>query len=479
VSSFGLRAAVTEPRVPSGPFRATVIIPAYNLARFLPAAIESALDQEPCGGPVQIVVIDDGSTDETGQVLERYRDRIQTIRTDNAGLVCAVNHGLAVASGEFIALLDADDEWPADRLRRHIAFLEAHPSCGLVHGDMVVIDADGATLHPSFFAAHRMTAPQGRVLGHLLRNNFVSGGASTFRASLLPAVYPIARDAAYPDWWLAACIAAVAEISTAPGIANRYRWHGGNMGLGADQASLLKAHRRELPWRRWMMRELACDETVGVEMVAGMIARWREALALAGLSVEHSVRELLETDPAAAARDHDRAMMLTSGRDRCHLLARALSHDPFDGAVAADLDVACERAREIEREQPVLIGPPLIELDARPRLVLAWLPEIIADPSLLSAFAASPAVGEETLVVLAARGDDLGPLIAIVEDDPALQGEHCDLQVIYAPRTLPGRRWLAARAGAVLGPVPDADADHLSAVPPHPAHPAGAVAVAG
>ena len=81
-------------------------------ARWLPAAIDSALVQKPPGGPVEILVIDDGSTDDTPQVLEVYADRVRIIRQRNRGLVGAVDRGLAEAAGEYIALLDADDEWP-------------------------------------------------------------------------------------------------------------------------------------------------------------------------------------------------------------------------------------------------------------------------------------------------------------------------------------------------------------------------------
>src|SRR6185437_1499141 len=92
------------------------IIPAFNLARYLPAAIDSALAQEPPGGPVEVIVIDDGSSDETPQVLAAYSDRVTVLRQPNRGFVATVDRGLGLANGEYIALLDADDEWPRDRL---------------------------------------------------------------------------------------------------------------------------------------------------------------------------------------------------------------------------------------------------------------------------------------------------------------------------------------------------------------------------
>ena len=171
--------------------RVSVIVTAYNLAHYLPAALDSALAQESPGGPIQIIVVDDGSTDNTQEVLAAYADRVEVIRQENGGLVKAVDTGLSAVRGDYVALLDADDEWPHDRLRRHAEILDANPQVGLVHGDMEVIDADGNTLHPSFFTWKQDTPTNGRVLARLVKDNFVSGGASTFRASLMPAIWPI------------------------------------------------------------------------------------------------------------------------------------------------------------------------------------------------------------------------------------------------------------------------------------------------
>ena len=192
--------------------RVSVIIPAFNLARYLPAAIDSALVQKPPGGPVEILVIDDGSPTTRLRCWRRTRTG-----SGSSGSATADSSGRSIAAwprpqANTSLLLDADDEWPPDRLRRHAEILDAHPSVGLVHGDMEVIDAHGDVIHPSFFSYARIAPSDGRVLGRLLGGNFVSGGACTFRSSLLPAVAPIDADAAYPDWWIAACVAAVAEV---------------------------------------------------------------------------------------------------------------------------------------------------------------------------------------------------------------------------------------------------------------------------
>jgi glycosyl transferase family 2 len=446
--------------------RVSVIVTAYNLAEYLPAALESALAQESPGGPIQIIVVDDGSTDNTQQVLAPYADRVEVIRQENGGLVRAVDTGLAAVRGDYVALLDADDEWPLERLRRHAEILDANPQVGLVHGDMEVIDAQGATIYPSFFAWKQDEPTDGRILARLAKDNFISGGASTFRASLMPAIWPISPDAAYPDWWIAANIAAVSEIVHDPISANRYRFHGANMGLGADRPKLLAIERRELPFRRWIMHHLIADETVSLADIGQLMMRWRSALAHGGLSITGSVRTLMEVDREAAAAQLALAESLPHGRERCLAFVRALAHDPFDGATLTDLEIAIMEASS-RQQQPAEPSPPLILLDARPELTLGFLDELMAQPDLLRAYAQATSVsGDGTLVILAPADADLAPLVALVESDPVLSDPRCDLQALTEPASTPGRRLLAGRASAVLsaGAVPSA----YAALPAHP-----------
>jgi glycosyltransferase involved in cell wall biosynthesis len=430
--------------------RVSVIVTAYNLATYLPAALDSALAQESPGGPIQIIVVNDGSTDNTQEVLSGYADHVEVIRQENGGLVKAVDTGLGAVRGEYIALLDADDEWPHDRLRRHAELLDANPQVGLVHGDMEVIDAAGNTVHPSFFAWKQDTPTNGRVLARLVKDNFVSGGASTFRASLLPAIWPISPEAAYPDWWIASNIAAVAEILYDPANANRYRYHGANMGLGADRTAVLAIERRELPYRRWAMRNLTSDETIDLRSLSEIVMRWRAAVGHSAISAGGSIRGVMARDEVAAAAGQHAAVAHPAGLERCRALARALSHDPLDGATSVDLDVAFLQASELNAP-PAPVSQPLIALQTRPVLVLAWLDDLVRRPDLLHDFARESVRRDDlTLAILAPDGADLSALIALVEADPALSDERCDLRVITEPATWPARRLLAARATATL-----------------------------
>jgi glycosyltransferase involved in cell wall biosynthesis len=119
----------------------SVIIPAYNAAEFIGAAIESVLSQEVHAD--EILVIDDGSSDNTASVVRAYGDPVRYIGQPNGGPARARNRGLAEARGDYIAFLDADDLWLADKLRRQVAFLERHPEVGFCFSDCVEFDARG------------------------------------------------------------------------------------------------------------------------------------------------------------------------------------------------------------------------------------------------------------------------------------------------------------------------------------------------
>lgn len=122
--------------VPSKLARATVVIPCYNYGRFLSAAVESALGQ--CGVDVEVIIVDDRSTDDSREVAARLVDRHPQVRIilneTNVGHVESFNAGWRASTGEFVVKLDADDLLTPDSLSRAVALFEAHPSVGLVYG---------------------------------------------------------------------------------------------------------------------------------------------------------------------------------------------------------------------------------------------------------------------------------------------------------------------------------------------------------
>jgi len=102
----------------------SVIIPTYNSAKQLPATLDAALSQSM--KDVEVIVVDDGSTDNTMRVLESYRDRITIIRQEHAGRCAARNHGFAVSKGEYVIFLDAAAVMRPDMLEKLFAALQAN-----------------------------------------------------------------------------------------------------------------------------------------------------------------------------------------------------------------------------------------------------------------------------------------------------------------------------------------------------------------
>jgi glycosyltransferase involved in cell wall biosynthesis len=112
--------------------KVSVIIPTYNRAHCIGEAVETVRAQAYC--PVEIIVVDDGSTDETRDVLRQYAPDIQYIYQQNAGPPCARNRGLDSATGDVIAFLDSDDLWPADKIKHQISILNSDPAADIVLG---------------------------------------------------------------------------------------------------------------------------------------------------------------------------------------------------------------------------------------------------------------------------------------------------------------------------------------------------------
>jgi glycosyltransferase involved in cell wall biosynthesis len=107
------------------PHVVSCIVPVYNGERYLAEALESILGQT--YRSLEVIVVDDGSTDGTAAVLATYRQRITCLHQTNAGHAAARNRGLAVARGEFVAFLDADDLWHPEKLARQMARFQARP----------------------------------------------------------------------------------------------------------------------------------------------------------------------------------------------------------------------------------------------------------------------------------------------------------------------------------------------------------------
>jgi GT2 family glycosyltransferase len=152
---------------PLEPPRVAVIIPLYNLDAFVAEAIESALNQTLLPLAVEVIVVDDGSTDG-GSVIARRYDRIRYVRQDNRGLSAARNVGLGMTSAPFVQLLDADDRLAPDKLERQLAAFNARPDVGIVYAGWRHIDETGTPLPQHGWSRHA-----GDLVDELLLGNIV------------------------------------------------------------------------------------------------------------------------------------------------------------------------------------------------------------------------------------------------------------------------------------------------------------------
>lgn len=121
----------------------SVIIPCYQQGRFLAEAIDSVLQQG--RDDLEVIVVNDGSTDETDSVARSYGDRIVYIFQENHGLSSARNAGIRAARGQYIAFLDSDDAYLPGTIDKLVAYLDHHPDVGLVCGDVYFYDGQKTT----------------------------------------------------------------------------------------------------------------------------------------------------------------------------------------------------------------------------------------------------------------------------------------------------------------------------------------------
>jgi glycosyltransferase involved in cell wall biosynthesis len=145
----------------------TAIIPAHNAVAYLKQAVDSALGQR--GVEIEVIVIDDGSTDDTWSVMKGYGDAIRTVRTVKGGPYKARNHGVRLAAGRWLAFLDADDEWMPDKLAKQLALVE--DGTELIYTDRINV---GEADHVDKLQSDGQRLWEGNVFEPLLCGNFIT-----------------------------------------------------------------------------------------------------------------------------------------------------------------------------------------------------------------------------------------------------------------------------------------------------------------
>lgn len=208
----------------------TVVIPIFNQAKFVVETVGSVLRQT--HGHLQVVVVDDGSTDGSSELLTaEFGDRIQLLRQRNGGPSVAINTGLAAANGSFIALLGGDDVCVENRIEAQLEIMRA-TSHDMIFSKPFLIDGAGQPLDdaefPVFFD-ERPAQPLLRTL--LLEGNFLCAPSAFMRREAVARTgwfRPGLIQLQDYDYWLRAAAAGLSLAETGPRVV-RYRRHSGNL----------------------------------------------------------------------------------------------------------------------------------------------------------------------------------------------------------------------------------------------------------
>ena len=142
-----------------------VIIPAYNRAGFIRETIDSVLNQTYKN--IELIVVDDGSTDDTMEILKEYGDKLIILQHPggvNKGQSAAINLGMENAAGKYIAILDSDDLFAPEKIEKQVKYLEEHSDIGLVYANGYGVDVNGKKLYSFYDHSHIENSDPERVL---------------------------------------------------------------------------------------------------------------------------------------------------------------------------------------------------------------------------------------------------------------------------------------------------------------------------
>ncbi|HYP26928.1 MAG TPA: glycosyltransferase [Blastocatellia bacterium] len=215
------------------PHLVSVVIPCYNQGRFLGEAIESVFAQT--YEHYEIIVVDDGSSDETARVAASY-ERVRCLSQKNRGLASSRNAGLGASEGSYLVFLDADDRLLPNALEDGISALDSNPACMFAYGHVRLIASDGSPL-PS--------PPQEAIRSdhylELLRHNYIwTTGAVVYRREVFDSVAGFnALVSGSADFDLNARISRLFPVCCTDRVVLEYRQHGESM--SRDFARMLKA----------------------------------------------------------------------------------------------------------------------------------------------------------------------------------------------------------------------------------------------
>ncbi len=216
----------------------TALIDTYNHERFIERAITSVLEQDVPQDGLEILVVDDGSTDRTAEIAAKFAPRVRLLRKQNGGQASAFNTGVPEARGEYVALLDGDDWWAPNKLGIVLEAFAQHPKIGTVgHGFFHADDEGQAFERVAPQAAERLDFTSVENIGRFrpLRC-FFGTSRVVYRRDLLAQILPVPAgiviEADEYLWTIALCLRPAMVLERA---LTFYRMHGGNLYMGRTE----------------------------------------------------------------------------------------------------------------------------------------------------------------------------------------------------------------------------------------------------
>lgn len=441
------------PPLPEVPL-VSVLSLTYNHERFVAESVESVLAQEWPSDRLQYVIVNDGSTDGTARALDPYRSdpRVTVVEQENQGMLAALSTVLDLLTGDVICGCAGDDAMKPGRIARLVRALQDHPEAGLAYSDVEVVDAGGTVTAASFLDEAGIPRVSGRIRGKLLERNVVPGAGMMLRGCLKPLFHPAPSHVAWEDYWWAWAVAGVAEAVHVPEALYRYRAHGANMSLGIGGERRAAAMSSELPFRRFMLGDVAPGEATARELIIGISALWQ----VANLASDEGRLGLAPSagERAAARRWTERAVDAQAAGDldaAALACCRAAALHPFDPGLLA---VAVDVSRAIDgKPVPAVDRAVLDGLGARRFVVLVDAGLLVRRPELLRTYRTSFGADDDATLVIHAAARDWEALSAAVPRlvaDAGLDGDAAP-DMVFTTESPERLRAIAAGADAVLG----------------------------
>lgn len=333
--------------------KVSALMGAYNYGNYIVEAIESAMGQEYPPELLELVIVDDGSSDNTADLVraaqERHPGRIKFVQQENAGATAATNRARREATGDLIALLDADDVWLPTKTRRQVGFMLERPELGLSFTRMQLVDANGRTLYTNY--GYQGPIPE-NGFARVLWENVAVQSSLIIEANLFDQI-PV--EAPYADWWLSLVAAQFKEVDYLPDELVLYRWHGANITGGVGGGKALREAQKGIEFQRWVLRSFDLGEFTERLSPEDMAFVWSglENQAQKGLSGLKSffgqlavVTEADREDAARQAAEAQRSLEAGDLQHACALLLRARACDPYDADLRERFDAAVEAAKQ-------------------------------------------------------------------------------------------------------------------------------------